>query len=240
MISTKTTLFTFISLTTAVTFFATISVPAQATTSPTIIAGHVVPSQKLTVSDNVVTPNLNRDSYSATSVEELQIYRDAKAQEEEAARQAEETKKAEELAAQKLVEQAMANSTVGKPLINTSGVVPGQIVSAESIIAAAQQWVGVVPYGHGNHPSDSFSCDGYVQYVFAQNGISLPRGADSQAKQGTVISQSEAKAGDLLWWPGQHIAIYDGTGGYYHSPSPGKFVQHRDKIVWGNPLYIRL
>ena len=41
------------------------------------------------------------------------------------------------------------------------------------MLAYAAQFVGVVPYGTGNTPSTSFSCDGYTQYVFAGFGISL-------------------------------------------------------------------
>ncbi|MFE2774170.1 C40 family peptidase [Microbacterium resistens] len=110
--------------------------------------------------------------------------------------------------------------------------------SGANIVAYAESFVGVVPYGYGNDPSDSFSCDGLVQYVFGQFGISLPRGADSQAALGTVISPAEAQAGDLLWWPGQHIGIYDGAGGMIDSPDFGRYVEHRG--IWGSPVYVRL
>lgn len=114
-----------------------------------------------------------------------------------------------------------------------------QTYSGENVVAYASQFIGKVPYGNGNHPDDSFSCDGYVQYVMAQFGISLPRGANGQAARGTVISASEARIGDLLWWPDQHIAFYDGAGGMLDSPDWGGFVRHRDGI-WGSPLYVRL
>lgn len=117
-------------------------------------------------------------------------------------------------------------------------VTPPQGYSGADVIAYAEQFVGVVPYGYGNDPNDSFSCDGLVQYVFAAFGYSLPRGADSQASMGTVISPAEAQAGDLLWWPGQHIGIYDGAGGMIDSPDFGRFVEHRG--IWGSPVYVRL
>lgn len=116
---------------------------------------------------------------------------------------------------------------------------PASVYSGEAVIAFASQFVGVVPYGMGNTPTTSFSCDGYTQYVLANFGIHLPRLANSQAALGVPISASDAKAGDLLWWPGQHIAFYDGNGGMYDSPTWGRYVQHRNTI-WGNPVYIRL
>jgi len=116
-----------------------------------------------------------------------------------------------------------------------------QEYSGEAIVAYAETFVGVVPYGWGADPSDSFGCDGLVQYVFGHFGISLPRGADNQAALGTVISADEARAGDLVWWPGRHIGIWDGAGGIIDSPDWGRYVEHH--APWassGPPIFIRL
>ena len=116
---------------------------------------------------------------------------------------------------------------------------PPQSYSGENVVAYAWQFVGKVPYGTGNDPNDSFSCDGYVQYVFKGFGIDLPRGANQQAALGTQIPASEARAGDLLWWPDTHIAIYDGNGGMLDSPYEGLMVRHRPDL-WNSPIFIRL
>ena len=116
---------------------------------------------------------------------------------------------------------------------------PNQAYSGSALLAYAAQFVGVVPYGTGNSPSTSFSCDGYTQYVFAGFGISLPRTADRQAALGVRIAKADAVAGDLVWWPGQHIGIYDGAGGMYNSPTYPRFVEHASGL-WGNPVFIRL
>ncbi|GAA4490631.1 C40 family peptidase [Microbacterium panaciterrae] len=120
-------------------------------------------------------------------------------------------------------------------------VAAGQGYSGDAIVAYAETFVGVVPYGWGADPSDSFGCDGLVQYVFGHFGISLPRGADNQAALGTVISAGEARAGDLVWWPGRHIGIWDGAGGIIDAPDWGRYVEHH--APWassGPPIYIRL
>ena len=116
---------------------------------------------------------------------------------------------------------------------------PAQLHSGAAVLQYASQFVGVVPYGTGNSPTTSFSCDGFTQYVFAGFGIALPRGADHQAELGVRIAKGDAVAGDLLWWPGQHIGIYDGAGGMYNSPTWGRYVEHAAEL-WGNPVYIRL
>lgn len=139
---------------------------------------------------------------------------------------------------------AVVVAAVGKsPVANRfSGVTvnpPAPSYSGAAVLAYAAQFVGVVPYGTGNSPETSFSCDGFTQYVFSGFGISLPRGADHQARLGVSISKADAVAGDLVYWPGQHIGIYDGAGGMYNSPRPGRYVEHVGSL-WGSPLFIRL
>jgi cell wall-associated NlpC family hydrolase len=116
---------------------------------------------------------------------------------------------------------------------------PAQAYSGAAVLEYAAQFVGKVPYGMGNSPTTSFSCDGYTQFVFAGFGISLSRGADRQAARGVRIAKADAVAGDLVWWPGQHIGIYDGAGGMYNSPDWGRYVEHV-KSLWGSPVFIRL
>lgn len=123
----------------------------------------------------------------------------------------------------------------------TAAPAPAQEFSGDAVVAYAQTFVGVVPYGWGADPSDSFGCDGLVQYVYGHFGISLPRGADNQAALGTVISADEARAGDLVWWPGRHIGIWDGAGGIIDAPDWGRYVEHH--APWassGPPIFIRL
>jgi cell wall-associated NlpC family hydrolase len=116
---------------------------------------------------------------------------------------------------------------------------PSQAYSGSAVLAYAAEFVGKVPYGMGNSPATSFSCDGYVQYIMAGFGINLPRGADHQAALGVVISKADAVGGDLVWWPGQHIGIYDGAGGMYNSPVWGRYVEHVGSL-WGSPVFVRL
>ena len=129
-----------------------------------------------------------------------------------------------------LVSDKFSARTISPPALSYSGA---------AVLQYASQFVGVVPYGSGNSPETSFSCDGFTQYVFSGFGISLPRGADHQARLGVPISQADAVGGDLVYWPGQHIGIYDGAGGMYNSPRPGRFVEHVGSL-WGSPLFIRL
>ena len=115
---------------------------------------------------------------------------------------------------------------------------PAQTYSGQAVVDFAMQFVGVVPYGSGNSPTTSFSCDGFTQYVFGNFGISLPRIVSNQAALALRISAADARPGDLVWWPGEHIGIYAGGGMSVDSPRAGRYVEYRP--LWGNPVFLRL
>lgn len=94
---------------------------------------------------------------------------------------------------------------------------------SERIIEEAKKHLGT-PYLWGGTTPAGFDCSGYTQYVYAKNGVSLPRTSSAQMASGRMVSQSEAKVGDLVWMPG-HIGIYAGDGKMYHSPRTGDVVK---------------
>ena len=76
---------------------------------------------------------------------------------------------------------------------------------------------GGVPYVWGGATPEGFDCSGYVQYVFAQIGVNLPRTADVQYEVGRKIMQSDLQQGDLVFFetyePGaSHDGIFVGDG----------------------------
>ncbi|SDZ07819.1 C40 family peptidase [Herbiconiux ginsengi] len=116
---------------------------------------------------------------------------------------------------------------------------PSQSISGDAVVAFAEQFVGVVPYGYGADPNDSFGCDGLTQYVYGQFGIQLPRLVSRQAAMGVQVSPQDALPGDLVVWPGAHIGIYDGHGGVIHSPDWGRYVTHNPGL-WGSYYFVRI
>ncbi len=97
---------------------------------------------------------------------------------------------------------------------------------AQDIILSAKQYLGV-PYVWGGTTPAGFDCSGLMQWVFAQNGISIPR--VSQAQQASVkeIPVSEVQPGDLVFWgrPAHHVALYIGDGYFIQAPQPGDVVK---------------
>ena len=88
----------------------------------------------------------------------------------------------------------------------------------------ACQFVGKLPYVWGGTSLTSGAdCSGFVQAVFKQFGIYLPRTAKQQSGAGYAVSYEEAQPGDLIYYrsgssaSGSHIGIYIGDGKYVNA-----------------------
>lgn len=110
----------------------------------------------------------------------------------------------------------------------------------DEIAMLALSLVGT-PYRYGgNSPEGGFDCSGLVQYVYRHsNQIRLPRTANEQGQQGTVVSVEELAVGDLLFYntdgaPYSHVGIYVGQGRFVHAPNSGGVVRLEDmqKKYW--------
>ena len=109
--------------------------------------------------------------------------------------------------------------------------------TGERIVAIAKQYVGV-PYVYGGATPAGFDCSGFTQYVYAHFGVSLPRTSSAQGSVGVRVSASEAKPGDLLWWPG-HVGIFTGNGNHIAARNPGTPLT--EGPIWNSSaVYIRV
>ncbi|WEV59502.1 C40 family peptidase [Bifidobacterium sp. ESL0728] len=99
-------------------------------------------------------------------------------------------------------------------------VTPPNGQSVSSLLAFANQFVGVVPYKYGGNTPAGWDCSGMVQYVFGNFGIALPHGSGAQMTAGRPVADiSQAMPGDLLAGPG-HSAIYVGNGQVVNALNP--------------------
>ena len=89
------------------------------------------------------------------------------------------------------------------------------------IVGTAYSLIGSPYAGGGNSPS-GFDCSGFVQYVYAQNGLNISRSSTTQIYDGVGVNYSDAAPGDILVWGysnGQvtHSALYVGNDQMIHA-----------------------
>lgn len=103
---------------------------------------------------------------------------------------------------------------------------PAATPSASGVIGIAKQYIGV-PYVYGGSTPSGFDCSGFVQYVYAQAGKSLPRVTTAQQVATTPVS--EPQPGDLVFFgsPAYHVGIYVGNGQMIDAPRTGSSVSIR-------------
>lgn len=93
---------------------------------------------------------------------------------------------------------------------NETEEVPSSSAATGSIFSTAKRGIGVRYVFGGSSPS-GWDCSGFTSWVYRQHGIHLPHSAGAQARMGKRISRSEARPGDLAYYPG-HVGIYAGNG----------------------------
>ncbi len=91
---------------------------------------------------------------------------------------------------------------------------------ADQVIATGLKYQGV-PYEYGAESGNtsSFDCSSFTQFIFEQNGISLPRSSKEQSTVGTPVPRDELQPGDLVFFysPIHHVALYMGDGKILHT-----------------------
>jgi len=110
--------------------------------------------------------------------------------------------------------------------------------SAGGIVGLAYSLVGS-PYVAGGTGPGGFDCSGFVQYVYAQNGIHVSRSSYTQAYDGYAVPYSEAQPGDILSWGTSmgnitHSALYVGNGMMIHATNPRQGVLLSNIAGWTN------
>ena len=95
-----------------------------------------------------------------------------------------------------------------------SGVPGGEVRS--SVVEFASQFIGNPYVWGGTSLTEGADCSGFVQSVYKEYGVDLPRVAADQAQYGTKIAVEDAQPGDLIFYARDgyvyHVVIYAGNG----------------------------
>ena len=116
--------------------------------------------------------------------------------------------------------QPAAASSVAPQSTATTAITP----AAGGIVGTAMQGAGT-GYVWGGTAFGAWDCSGFTQWVYAQNGIDLPRTSYQQIAAGTPTANPQP--GDLVSQNGgSHIGIYIGGGKMISAlnPTQGTFI----------------
>lgn len=106
---------------------------------------------------------------------------------------------------------------------------PSYSGTGSAVADYALQFVGN-PYVYGGTSlTNGADCSGFVQSVYANFGVSLPRTSEEQMYAGTEVSYADAQPGDLICY-GSHIAIYLGNGQIVHASNSAPYPQGGIKV----------
>ena len=110
--------------------------------------------------------------------------------------------------------------------------------TGSSIADYALQFVGNPYVWGGTSLTNGADCSGFVQSIYANYGIDLPRTSYDQMYAGTEVSYADAQAGDLICYGG-HVAIYLGDGKIVHASNSVDGIKVSDDATYRTILSVR-
>jgi peptidoglycan DL-endopeptidase CwlO len=124
-----------------------------------------------------------------------------------------------------------ASASVG----GTSVAPPSQYTG---VVGIAMRYLGT-PYVWGGSSPAGFDCSGFVAYVYAQVGVSLPHYTGAQWNMGVPVDRANLEPGDLVFFDGLgHVGIYIGGGQFIHAPHTGDVVKISSLTGWYADTYV--
>jgi len=114
------------------------------------------------------------------------------------------------------------------------GVDPGSIPAPSSGAAAAVEYAREQlgkPYQYAGAGPDSFDCSGLTMMAWAQGGVSMSHGSQSQYLSFPHVPISDLQPGDLVFFgssgpSNHHVGIYVGGGTMIEAPHTGAVVRY--------------
>ncbi len=116
---------------------------------------------------------------------------------------------------------------------------PAPSKKAAAVIRTARSILGAPYAWGGNSPAKGFDCSGLVWWVYAKNGVRVPRVSWEQYGAGKFVEKRDISPGDLVFYrvltgKSMHVGIVTEKHTFIHSPRSGKRVMESDMT---NPFW---
>lgn len=127
----------------------------------------------------------------------------------------------------------VTNSSIASPPAQTSSIIGSVVDASQNYLGVPYQWAGTSPSG--------FDCSGFVQYVYRQQGVNLPRSSTAMYNQGSRVVRLQP--GDLVFFNTSgtgvsHVGIYIGNNQFISATSSyGVHIDSLSNSYWG-PRYV--
>ncbi|HEU5140294.1 MAG TPA: peptidoglycan-binding protein [Bacillales bacterium] len=128
------------------------------------------------------------------------------------------------------------NSEEAPDVQTLSVAAPSSTSDATGLVTDAKQLIGS-PYQWGGTSPSGFDCSGFINYVFQENGVNVPRSTSSIWNYGIPIDNPQA--GDLVFFETykagpSHVGIYLGSGRFVHAGSDGVEISQLSLDYWSS------
>ncbi|MEV7121229.1 C40 family peptidase [Kitasatospora griseola] len=99
------------------------------------------------------------------------------------------------------------------------------------------QWGGTCTDPHGSDPMGRCDCSSLMQMAYKAAGVTLTRTTYTQVGEGTAVSATALKPGDLLFTRGtaavpEHVGMFIGGGLVLHAPKTGDVIKVSTLASW--------
>lgn len=121
--------------------------------------------------------------------------------------------------------------------------VEASTINASAISETATSLKGI-KYKYGGTTKAGFDCSGYIQFVFKQHNVNLPRTSSGMHATGTKVNKGDLIVGDLVFFNTSgkgvsHVGVYVGNGKFAHaSTSKGVRVDALDDPYYWGKRYV--
>ena len=135
-----------------------------------------------------------------------------------------------QLAAARVANSGSGQSNNSSEIGVDPGPAPAPSSGASAAIAYARAQIGK-PYQYAGTGPDSFDCSGLTMMAWAQGGVSMSHGSQSQYLSFPHVLISQLQPGDLVFFgssgpSNHHVGLYIGGGTMIEAPHTGAFVRY--------------
>lgn len=136
-----------------------------------------------------------------------------------------------------------AGQRIKIPVAITAALVPPSSSSVVNVSEVSQRYLGVT-YRYGGANANGLDCSGFVQIVFAELGLKLPRTSALQFQAGIEVAREDLQEGDLVFFDTtgrgvSHVGIYLKDKQFIHAASnPGKVTISSLTEKYWQPKYL--